>query len=520
MGEHVRDVTSNDGSRDAGRRGPVVDVYARLSFAPGGETIKVDDQVDWCTEAVELRGGTVGEVFRDNSKSAWNPRVVRPQWEQLMRRLEAGVSDGMIVWDLTRFSRKVMEGERLIELADRGVQVWAQSGSYDLTTADGKRHFRDDMVTAAAESDKISERVRRGKRRRARRGRLAGGQRGYAMPGWLPAPPGWEPGDPREPMPAEVVQAERAVVKECYRRILAGEPLMRVVADLDTRGIRNQHGKRWTAAGLGRSLCRPALAGLVAHGGKIIGALADGQAGADGSVVSREQWERMCGLFASRRRGRPAGQGPHLLSGLLRCGRCGNTMQGRPLSHLAPYEDGSPRREYRCRWAAGTPGQDRRRGCAKVGIDAVIAELAVAEATKRRLGDPRRAERIAAHLSTVREERGKLSAELSALNESADTLAGKVAAWGVQRVDKAMEPILTRITAINAELGELDEPEDGHVAAADAARAWDDAMAAEDWSTLRAMVRRAFPKLTVRPQARRGDHSVDRFDFDGTSLPD
>jgi hypothetical protein len=48
----------------------VIDVYARLSFAPNGETIKVDDQVDWCCEAVERRGGVVGEVFRDNSTSA------------------------------------------------------------------------------------------------------------------------------------------------------------------------------------------------------------------------------------------------------------------------------------------------------------------------------------------------------------------------------------------------------------------------------------------------------------------
>src|SRR3954452_3483927 len=108
-------------STESARRVPVVDVYARLSKAVDGETVKVDDQVELCTEKVLDRGGQVGEVFKDNSLSAWNPKVVRPQWEALMARLEAGLSDGVMVYDLTRFSRKILEGERLVELASNGV---------------------------------------------------------------------------------------------------------------------------------------------------------------------------------------------------------------------------------------------------------------------------------------------------------------------------------------------------------------------------------------------------------------
>src|ERR1700754_4912123 len=110
---------------ELGRRVPVVDVYVRLSKAADGETVKVDDQVELCTEKILDRGGQVGEVFKDNSLSAWNPKVVRPQWDALMARLEAGLSDGVMVYDLTRFSRKILEGERLVELAADGVRVWA-----------------------------------------------------------------------------------------------------------------------------------------------------------------------------------------------------------------------------------------------------------------------------------------------------------------------------------------------------------------------------------------------------------
>ncbi len=124
---------------------PVIDVYARISRMANGDVIKVDDQVEVCEEDIARRGGVVGEAFRDPSLSAWNPRVVRPDWDKLMRRLESGESDGVA----------------------GGARVWSHAGEYDLTTADGRRHFREAMVAAVAESDKISERVTRGKARKA-----------------------------------------------------------------------------------------------------------------------------------------------------------------------------------------------------------------------------------------------------------------------------------------------------------------------------------------------------------------
>ena len=108
---------------------PVIDVYARLSRAVDGETIKVEDQIELCTEEILARGAVVGEVFRDNSLSAWKPSVVRPDWNRLMARLEAGASDGVMVYDLYRFSRKVIEGERLIgaRRVGRGCGRWPGS---------------------------------------------------------------------------------------------------------------------------------------------------------------------------------------------------------------------------------------------------------------------------------------------------------------------------------------------------------------------------------------------------------
>jgi hypothetical protein len=65
----------------------------------------------------------------------------------------------------------------------------------------------------------------------------------------------------------------------------------------------------------------------------------------------------------------------------------------------------------------------------------------------------------------------------------------------------------------------ISDEEDPADAARDAARAWDDAYARQDVEALRAMVKRAFPRLALRPQKAKMDYSPDRFDWDGADLP-
>ena len=94
-------------------------------------------------------------------------------------------ADGVVVvYDLTRFSRKILEGERL--------------ATTNLTTAGRAPAVPGSDGRRPGESDKISERVKRGTLRLARKGPPAGGARQYGLPGKLPTPPGREPADPRE----------------------------------------------------------------------------------------------------------------------------------------------------------------------------------------------------------------------------------------------------------------------------------------------------------------------------------
>ena len=484
----------------------MIDLYARISKEDATDRARrmfasTDAQIERLREVVAERGGTVGKVFEDPSLSGWNPRTVRPNFDALMLRLESGESDGVAVYDLTRFSRKVSEGERLLAVAERGLEVWTAWGSHDLTTADGIKAFRDAMTGAAHESNKISERSSEGKRRKAVRGRSNATRRPFGMAGNLPKPVGWQPGDPVTPAPDDQVSAERDAIREVASMIFAGSTLASAARHLNRRGLFTPFGLEWSAESLSATLRRSSLAGGVIHRGEPVGTLGGEP------VLDPETFARLTSTLAARRPGRkPSAQ--YLLTGILQCGRCGHTLTGRPRVGRAPYPDGEVAREYWCQLRTG-----ERSGCGRLVVDQRFADLVITTATLERLGDPRHAERLAKRAARTEADRAKVLAEIATLKADALALAGRVAAWGFQRVDAAMRPLDARLATLTERLAGLERPDATGHAARDALTDW----TRGDTDDRRAMIRRAFPAgIWVDPSTSRGmgarlDH--DRFRF-------
>ena len=331
------------------------------------------------------------------------------------------------------------------------------------------------------------------------------------MPGYAMAGPDWEPGDPRTPVPDEQVARERDAIREVVRRLLSGESLAAQLAYLNDAGHRTYVGRPWTAVALRSTLRRPALAGIAVHHGEEVGLL-PGE-----PVLDRETFDRLQSFLDSRKRGRPASD-VYLLSGVLKCGRCGHTLAGRPRVARNPYpETGNPAqdadrtpREYWC--MKRTHHADT--GCGRLSVDQRFADEVVTEAVLERLSDPETTEALAAHDAQVEAVRAELGAEVARLDGDADVIAEKAADWGPERVDKALRPLLARITALRARLDALDAPTGPTVDPLTVAADWRE----DSQAQRRAKVRRAFPTgITVLPAdpGKRGTaaRTVDRFVF-------
>ena len=489
----------------------VIDIYCRISRDNDGTLRSVEAQEAACRAAVAEQahqGWTVGSVHRDHALSAWNPKVRRPEFEELMTRLRSGEADGVMIRNLDRFTRKMSEGELLLDVAKAGRIVVALDGSYDLTTARGQKNFYEDLIDAQYESHRLSERTVRGKRDKARRGKSNASSRGYGRPGFLPNPERWEQGDPRVPVPAAQLAAEQEVVREMATRVLARESLDRLVRDLNARGITTVTGTQWNSSAIRQFLKSPSLAGLVEHNGEVIE-----DRRLDGPVaLDVETWESVQSVFAARKRGRPADT--YLLSGIAICGRdgCGARLYGRPRTSGKPYADGEVRREYWCQKRAGAAT-----GCGRLNIDQRYADEVVEAAVVRRLGNPRHAGRLARRAAEAEAARSKITSNIAALEADAKSLASKTATWGLARVEAAMEPIDARLAALREQLDNLDAPEDAATATLASATDWNAAKASGDITALRSMVGKAFPRgIGILPATSRGRaaRTSDRFDWD------
>jgi site-specific DNA recombinase len=407
----------------------MLDIYARVSRLGDDRQRSTGGQVEDCEARIEERGAQVGEVHVDSGRSAWNPRVKRPDWERLMSRLEAGATGGVVVFDMARFSRRPIEGERLILAAERGLVVLDSEGEYDLTTANGRKTFRDQLNAAAYESDRLSTRVKRGKRVKATRG---------------------EPNHSRRPFGFEqdgvtVRESESVVLREMVARVLAGESQDRLALDLNRRGVTTSTGAIWTRESLKQLLLRARNVGQVVHNGVVVGHLSGEP------ILDDETWERLNTLFASRRRGRP-NSGVYLCSGIVCCGRCGHRLTGRVRSEIKPYPDGEVRRQYWCK------PRSVNGGCGRITVDQRELDRHVGALVVRILSDPRHAEAVEAAAKATEDKRRPLLAELSECEHLADELSGRLGRREItlKRYDVVIVPLDRRIAELRAGLAELD----------------------------------------------------------------
>ncbi|WP_429427715.1 recombinase family protein [Nocardia sp. GAS34] len=460
----------------------IIDIYARVSRIGDERQRSTGGQVDDCQARVAELGAEVGEVFIDEGRSAWNPRVQRKAWDALMKRLESGASGGVIVFDMARFSRRPIEGERLILAAERGLLVLDSEGEYDLSTANGRKTFRDQLNAAAYESDRLSTRVKRGKRVKATRGESNHTHRpfGYERDG------------------TTVRESEAAVIREMVRRILAGESMKKIALDLNDRGITTSVGARWSGEKVKRVAANPRNGGYVPYLGENV-ARTEGPA-----LISESDWDRLTGLLAGQGKGRPA-TGEYVCSGLVQCGNCGRGLTGRPQYKRAPYPDGTTRRRYICQKRL-TGG-----GCNKVSVDMRLLDTAIGKLVVAILSDPRHAEAMNAAAVATATKRRPVADELARSQELATVLSGRLGRGEIslERYDAAVTPLDRRIDELKVTLEAIDATrvvDDSAKARAESLEVWEARWKAANVGEKRSMFKRALhgKRVKIMPATVRG----------------
>ena len=147
---------------------------------------------------------------------------------------------------------------------------------------------------------------------------------------------------------------EAAAIRAAARRVLAGETLSAVVEEWNRVGLKTAGGGPWRVNSLSNLLLQPRLVAAPA-------------------ILDEDTRARLVALHSSRRKGPRRATRRYLLTGLLRCWRCGGTLRGMPRSRGADL--------YVC------PGPPHG-GCSGTAVTADHAEQAVGDLVLARLDTP------------------------------------------------------------------------------------------------------------------------------------
>ncbi|GAA1171267.1 recombinase family protein [Nesterenkonia xinjiangensis] len=286
-------------------------IYVRISQDTEDTGLGVKRQRQDCEALAARKGWEVVDVYEDNDVSASKGKP-RPAYQRLARDVDAGRVRAVVVWDVDRLTRTPRELEGVIEWAERhGLELASVGGEIDLSTPQGRMTARIKGTVARHEVEQLSRRVRRKHQELAEAGKHAG-----------PRPFGWDiTADKR----LTINRAEAAVVRECVRRVLAGEGLWSIVNDLTERGVTTPRGGPWQTQPLRRMLLRWRNCGIRTYKGQEMGP------GQWEPIIDRETHERVVAHLTdpARKTNNRGTAVRYLLTSIAECGECGRYLVGK-----------------------------------------------------------------------------------------------------------------------------------------------------------------------------------------------
>jgi len=330
-------------------------IYVRISLDREGRKAGVTRQRQDCEALCQRRGWLVLETFEDNDKSAFDG-AHRPAYDRLCDALANGQVDVVVAYHHDRLWRdNIEQGIFLADGRKAGLKLVATlSGDFDPADADDE--FISTILVAAARksSQDTRRRMKRKQLEKAQRGEAHGGRRGF--------------GHTQDRM--KVVPHEAKLIREAARRIIKGESFRSIVMDFQRRGEKTAMGMDWLVPTMRDLMSQPRLIGLREHHGTLYptewAVILDRQTFESVQVILKRNSDRKLNQRAPRQ---------HLLTGILRCSKCGGPMKG-------------GRKEGRPRYVCPPPGTHRT-GCGGMVILAEPSEEVVAEQLFEYLDTPK-----------------------------------------------------------------------------------------------------------------------------------
>ncbi len=368
-----------------------VALYARKSTTIGVDNQlfnSVDAQLQSCRNYVASRaadGWVVAGEYSDLGVSG--ATLDRPDFNRLMRDVDAGKIDIIVAYRLDRLSRSLLDFLTWLDsMTKRGVNIAITSQSIDTTTSEGRLQVSLFMAFAQYDRETITARIRDKAAATAAKGLYVGGRPPY---GYRRAKLGV----------LETQPEEAAAVRLIFASYLAGKSRDDIIRKLNKLNApvpaphgHSSDGDTWQLGMVNRAIRHPIYKGVISYKG-------EDYPGQHEAFVTPEQWDKANERLKveipkqrrEQRRSHPEIKYP--LKGILRCPHCGQELMG-------IYSFGNGKRLYRF-YKCPHRRRGARNSCTCRPISAEKIESVAAEQLRLLARSPRIVRAIMQHLPTL-----------------------------------------------------------------------------------------------------------------------
>ncbi|HYG59396.1 MAG TPA: recombinase family protein [Symbiobacteriaceae bacterium] len=316
-----------------------VAIYIRWSTDDQGEGTTLAVQLEGCRHYALSQGWQYSPALLFVDDGCSGATLDRPALTRLRQAVQQGFVDCVVVLKIDRLSRNVVDTVNLVLREwDGRCHVKSAREAIDTATQQGRMFFYTLVSFAEWERSVIRERTWSGRMKRLQEGK---------NPGFRP-PYGLSTGE--APGTFALVEDEAAVVRHIYALYARGLGYKAIAVHLGRQGISFRGGRPWNAQTVADILRNPIYTGRLAYGRRSGGPATLVESALIPHLVEPALFDQA----QARRRRRAEGRAPnravssdHLLTGLLRCQRCGAALIGRKVyraGSLPPYYMCSGRR--------------------------------------------------------------------------------------------------------------------------------------------------------------------------------
>src|SRR5262249_42834786 len=273
----------------------------------GEKGVSLQEQHDAIERYAQRNGLKISEWFEERETAA---KRGRPIFNKMLKLLNRGKSDGVIIHKIDRSARNLKDWADLGELIDQGIEVHFANESLDLHSRGGRLSADIQAVVASDYIRNLREETRKGFYGRLKQGIYP-----------LPAPLGYL--DMGKGEPKEIDTEKAAMVRKAFELYSTAQYNHHgLQQEMYRLGLRNRKGRQVTLSGLAHTLNNPFYIGLirVRRTNEIF-------PGCHQALISKSLFDRVQRILTGKTNTR-ALKHDFLFRRLLKCKRCGYCLIG------------------------------------------------------------------------------------------------------------------------------------------------------------------------------------------------